>query len=182
MHSNRIGSPRTMECMSASAIIRWSAGVLLALYTVVIAKLTLQPASAEQHTFTLLDRTMTRVSGGRLDWSQTEMLANIALFIPAGFLLAVVLRRVWAGIALCLLASICIELAQYKYLPTRVPTMDDVQRNTIGGAIGACVAGLLSAWTGRGRPISARPSGRRYGRPPGREPRRTSWPDHQARP
>lgn len=121
-------------------MIRRSAGALLALYTVVVAKLTLQPAAAEERAFGLLDRVMSHLSSGRLDWTETELLANIALFIPAGFLLAVVLGRVWASVLLCLTASICIELAQYRYLPTRVPTMDDVQRNTIGGAIGAVVA------------------------------------------
>lgn len=126
--------------MSASAVVRWSAGVLLALYTVVLVKLTLMPAATERHTFRLLDRIATKISDGRLEWSQTEILANIALFVPAGFLLAVVLGRVWAGIALCVLASICIELAQYRYLPSRVPTLDDVRHNGLGGLVGAVLA------------------------------------------
>ena len=126
--------------MSASAVIRWTAGVLLALYTVFMAKLTLQPAHTERHTFRLLNRVASRVSDGRLDWSQTEILANVALFVPAGLLLAIVLGRVWAGIAVCVLASICIELAQYRFLPTRVPTIDDVRHNGLGGAIGALLA------------------------------------------
>ena len=146
--------------MSAAAPIRWCAAVLLALYTVVIAKLTLLPANSETDTFDLLDRVMTRVSGGRLDWSQTEVLANIALFVPAGFLLAIVVGRAWVSIMLCFVAAAAIELAQQRYLPSRVPSLADVEHNGLGGAIGAVVAWPLaylvrSAGRARTRPLPA---------------------------
>lgn len=118
--------------------------MLLSLYTVLIAKLTLRPADAEERAFGVLDRVMTRVSDGRLDWSQTEVLANIALFVPAGFLLAITVGRAWASILLCVLASACIEVAQHRYLPSRFATIDDVQHNGLGGAIGALLAAPLA--------------------------------------
>ena len=130
--------------MSAAAPIRWCAAVLLAFYTVVIAKLTLLPADSETNTFDLLDRIMTRVSDGRLDWSQTEVLANIALFVPAGFLLAVVVGRACVSVVLCVAAAAAIELAQQQYLPSRVPSLADVEHNGLGGAIGALVAWPLA--------------------------------------
>jgi hypothetical protein len=122
-------------------VIRWTAAALLAGYSFVVARLTLWPAAAEADTFDLLDRIMTRLSGGELDWSETEVLANVALFLPAGFLLAVALGRVWLSVVLCLLASVLIEVAQQRYLPSRVPTVDDVEPNGLGGLIGA-----LAAW------------------------------------
>jgi len=131
--------------MTKTAVrVRWAAAVLLGLYTVVIARLTLAPASSEDGTFGLLDRIATRLSGGHLDWSQTEVLANVALFVPAGFLLAIVLGRVWASVVLCVLASAAIELAQQRYFPSRVPSLADVEHNGLGGAIGAVLAWPLN--------------------------------------
>ncbi|MCW2539930.1 MAG: hypothetical protein JWN95_1655 [Frankiales bacterium] len=129
-------------------IMRWFAAVLLGLYTFVIAQLTLRPASSETGVFGHLNNLMTRVSDGRLDWSQTEVLANIALFIPAGFLLAIVLGRAWASAVLCVLASAAIEVAQQRYLPSRVPSLADVEHNGLGGLIGA-VLGWPMAYAGR---------------------------------
>lgn len=127
--------------MSAVATAtRWFAAVLLGLYTIVIARLTLASASSESGIFGLLARITSHASNGRLDWSQTEVLANIALFVPAGFLTAIVLGRAWASAVLCVLASAAIELAQQRYLPSRVPSLADVEHNGLGGAIGALLA------------------------------------------
>ncbi len=123
---------------------RWTAGVLLGLYALVIARLTLAPAASETGTFGLLNRIMTHASDGRLDWTQTEVLANIALFVPAGFLLAIVLGRAWLSALLCVAASVAIELAQQRYLPSRVPSIADVEHNGLGGAIGALLAWPLA--------------------------------------
>jgi glycopeptide antibiotics resistance protein len=125
---------------SPATLTRWCAAALLVLYTFVIARLTLFPAASESGTFDVLNRIMTRISGGRLDWSQTEVLANIALFVPAGFLLAVVLGRAWMSIVVCIAASAAIELAQQRYLPSRVPSLADVEHNGLGGLIGALLA------------------------------------------
>jgi glycopeptide antibiotics resistance protein len=128
--------------MSKSSVgIRWWAAVLLALYSVVIARLTLATASSESGIFSLLDRLTSHASGGRLQWSQTEVLANVALFVPAGFLLAIVLGRAWLSTMACIIASAGIELAQQRYLPSRVPSLADVEHNGLGGLIGA-----LAAW------------------------------------
>jgi glycopeptide antibiotics resistance protein len=122
---------------AATAVTRWTAAALLGLYAIVIAQLTLRPASSETGIFGHLNSIMTRASNGRLQWSQTEVLANVALFVPAGFLLAVVLGRTWASLVLCVLASAAIELAQQRYFPSRVPSIADVEHNGLGGAIGA---------------------------------------------
>jgi glycopeptide antibiotics resistance protein len=144
--------------MRAAAAIRWIAAVLLVLYTLVIAKLTLEPATSETGIFSRLNRVMTHVSHGRLEWSQTEVLANIALFVPAGFLLAVVLGRTWASVLLCVMASAAIELAQQRYLPSRVPSLADVEHNGLGGLIGAVLGWPFA----RAVRLSGRGSGRRY--------------------
>jgi len=131
-------------------LIRWVAAVLLVLYSLVIARLTLMPARAEHGVLAILDK-VTRLSNGRLTWDQTEQLANIALFVPAGLLAAVVLGRTWAAIVLCVLASIGIELAQQHFLSSRVPTAVDVRNNGLGGVIGAVVAWPLAHYVRRPR-------------------------------
>ena len=121
--------------------MRWSAALLLGLYLVLVARLTLADPSSGQMVFAFADAVATRLSEGRLEWSETEVLANIALFVPAGFLLAVVLGRPLLSVVLCLLGSACIELAQLQYLPSRVPSLADVQHNGLGGLIG-----VFAAW------------------------------------
>ena len=144
---------------AASGPVRAGAAVLLGLYAVVIARLTLLPASSEHGIFGLLGRISAHASGGRLDWSKTEVLANVALFVPAGFLLAVVLARAWVSVVLCGLASAAIELAQKHYLPSRVPSIADVEHNALGGLIGALMAWTLWMAIGLARSGRARVSG-----------------------
>jgi hypothetical protein len=98
--------------------MRWFATLLLGLYLVFIARLTLADPAAGHVVFSLADNWASYLSGGRLQWSETEVLANIALFVPAGFLLAVVLQRPLLSAALCVLVSACIELAQQRWFPS----------------------------------------------------------------
>ena len=123
--------------------------MLLGLYAFVVARLTLLPADSETTTFGTLYDVVTRLSQGRLQWAQIEALANVALFVPAGFLLAVVLRRSWAAVLVCVLASGAIEWAQYAFLASRVPSLADVEHNSLGGLIGAVLAWPLVSWLRR---------------------------------
>ena len=66
-----------------------------------------------------------------------EFLANVALFVPFGLLVAASAPRwsPWAIIGVGLLTSVAIELVQLG-IPSRVPTVSDVIANTAGTAIG----------------------------------------------
>ena len=79
------------------------------------------------------------------------MLANVALFVPAGFLLAVVLGAPLLSAALCILGSACIELAQLQYLPSRVPSFADIQHNGLGGMFGALLGWPFAVRLANGR-------------------------------
>jgi glycopeptide antibiotics resistance protein len=120
------------------------AAVLLACYSVVVARLTLADPSAGRWAFDLGWRAADVASDGRLTWTQTEALANVALFVPAGFLLAIVLGRPLVAAALTIVGSACIELAQQRFLPSRVADVADVWHNGLGGLIGALVAAPIS--------------------------------------
>ncbi|MDO9456620.1 VanZ family protein [Nocardioides sp.] len=119
--------------------------VLVLVYSVLVVHLTLTDPSQGAWAFDLADRVARRASGGGLTWDETEVLANVALFVPLGFLLAVGIGRVWPAVSLCLLASAGVEWAQLQYVASRVPTIDDVVHNTLGGLIGALVAGAVLA-------------------------------------
>lgn len=124
---------------------RIAALALVPAYLLVVAHLTLTDPSRGQWAFDLADRIALRASGGALTWSQTEVLANIALFVPLGFLLAVATHSAILATAACAVLSAGIEYAQLTLLPTRVPTLDDVLHNTVGGLAGAVVAAACLA-------------------------------------
>jgi len=122
-------------------VIRRPAAVaLLACYSMLVARLTLADPSSGHWAFDLGWRAAGVIGDGRLTWSETEALANVALFVPAGFLLAVALGRPLAAVALTVLASACIELIQLRYLPSRVADPADVWHNGLGGLAGAILA------------------------------------------
>ncbi|PWC05839.1 hypothetical protein DCE94_00575 [Agromyces badenianii] len=77
-----------------------------------------------------------------------EFLANIALFVPMGVLLALAFPTLswWVVLAVGCLATIGIELVQLA-LPTRYSTLSDIIANTTGTALGL----LLLSWWARAR-------------------------------
>lgn len=124
---------------------RRPAFLLLVPYLAVVARLTLFPAAS---TDPLLDplRVFTRWLGSwgpDVPYAVVEAVANVALFVPFGVLVGVLLRRPWWAVALGAATSTGIELAQLLLLPSRVPTVQDVVMNTLGTAVG--VAALLGA-------------------------------------
>ena len=133
--------------------MRFIALVLLGLYSLFVARLTLADPSAGEFAFSLL-------YSSPLPSNQAEALANVALFVPAGFLLAIALRSPVFAAVVCVVASVGIELAQLRYLPSRVPSLADVQHNGLGGLVGAVVAVPLLWFT---RP-TAEPAGLSGGR------------------
>jgi hypothetical protein len=130
---------------SVGSMHRVLALALVAAYLLVVAHLTLTDPSQGAWAFDLADRIAVRVSVGTLTWHETEVLANVALFVPLGFLLAIVLHSAALASGACALLSAGIEYAQLTLLPTRVPTIDDVVHNTLGGLVGALVAGACLA-------------------------------------
>ena len=73
------------------------------------------------------------------DPSAVEYLLNVALFVPLGFLCALLFRRVplavWMMVGICL--SGLLELLQLELLPDRSSSARDFTANTIGMFLGA---------------------------------------------
>ena len=129
--------------------MRWFAALLLALYAGFVARLTLAVPSDSRAVFSAANYWFELFSGGRLDGAQIEMLSNVALFVPAGLLLAIVLQRPFLTVALCVLASVCIEVMQRLWFSYRIPDVADVVHNGYGAVIGVlifAVTGWVIRW------------------------------------
>lgn len=72
-----------------------------------------------------------------------EFAANVALFLPIGFLLTFLLRNPWFGALLGTAVSVAVEIAQIM-IPDRQPTLRDIVANAIGAGFGALLGWLIS--------------------------------------
>lgn len=80
-------------------------------------------------------------------YHKLEFVANVAMFVPLGFLVALALPRrgLWLFMLLIPAFSGTIELLQASFLAERFASVLDVLANTIGGYGGAIVAVVLRA-------------------------------------
>ncbi len=111
-------------------------------YAVVVAVVLLTPVSYGVITNALGDW-LRDVLG--VDWFGSgwiEFGANILMFVPLGFLLTLLLRHHWYGVALALVISAGAEIVQIV-IPSRQPSLRDILANTLGAAIGAALAWAL---------------------------------------
>ncbi|WZH36711.1 MAG: VanZ family protein [Microbacterium enclense] len=75
--------------------------------------------------------------GGVVLAQHSEMMLNIALFVPLGMAVTALLPSRWAPVTVLFGAavSLSVETAQ-ALVPGRVPDVDDIVFNTLGGAVG----------------------------------------------
>jgi glycopeptide antibiotics resistance protein len=78
-------------------------------------------------------------------YSKLEFSANIAMFVPLGFLVALLLsdRFWWLALIICPAVSVAIELTQLTLLAARFATVADVIANSAGALVGVICAVLL---------------------------------------
>lgn len=92
-----------------------------------------------------------------LDFGTVEFLANVALFVPIGLLLVLLLerRRWWLAILVGVVLTVAIEFVQ-QFLPSRVSDPRDLVANAIGTTLGVLLAVPITAiaqrWSALGRP------------------------------
>jgi glycopeptide antibiotics resistance protein len=138
-------------------------GALLAIYTGVVLTITMWPTQPDQDYASLVERFIGFMHRNRVpEWfgfGELEFTANIAMFVPLGFLLALTLpaRASWLSILLLPAFSGMIELTQGQFLTERFATLSDVVANTSGGYVGALLAlGLRAVVHERDRRVIAR--------------------------
>ncbi|ASD23154.1 VanZ family protein [Cryobacterium sp. LW097] len=126
-------------------------GFLLASYVVVILLATLWPTPLDQGYSAAIQKVLDVVHrNGVPEWfgySKLEFTANVAMFVPLGFLAALLLpaKVWWLALLICPAASIAIELTQATFLAARFATATDVIANTVGAVIGTLVAVVVRA-------------------------------------
>lgn len=129
----------------------WVGGVGLVLCTALVAAITLTPGSGgtgfEEAVQRLLGILHRRGAPEWLGFAELEFAANIAMFVPLGFFVCLLLprRAQWLGILLLPLTSAGIEWAQLTVVADRVPDVRDIVSNSIGGWIGVVAAMLVRA-------------------------------------
>ena len=84
-------------------------------------------------------------------WTVIETGSNVALFVPFGFALALVLRRrpVLRTVIAGLVTSVAFEVLQAVLPIDRTPSVGDVVANTCGATVGALLSVGIVRWTGR---------------------------------
>lgn len=156
------------------------AAVVAALYLMVLLAIAFWP--------TPVDRPMSENLAGAIRWlhahgmpgfigyNQVEFAANIALFMPFGYLAGIWSRTWWHPVAAGLAASVLIELGQEIYLPDRFSSVFDIVANTLGAAAGAGLCLLVRSRQQRRDNAPGSPSDTTgaapWSRPGGSDPRR----------
>lgn len=82
---------------------------------------------------------------GLFNYIVTEVIGNIALFAPIGFLLPLLWKRfekIWTVLICCLSISLAIEIIQLG-ISLRATDVDDLMLNTLGGMIGYLAYALI---------------------------------------
>lgn len=138
-------------------------GALFAVYLAFVLTATMWPTPLD----TDYGDAITRLLGvlhrhGVPEWfgyRKLEFTANAGMFVPLGFLMALLPPRRWWWLALLWIPalSISIELVQWTLLSERFGSGVDVVANTIGGYLGALAAvGLRSLVHARDRAVIRR--------------------------
>ena len=69
-----------------------------------------------------------------------DVLANIVMFAPLGFALALATNRRWLSVAICIGTTVLVESLQVKVVVGRDASLSDVLANSLGGLIGVEIA------------------------------------------
>lgn len=154
-------APQRYEAQPRNAwafLVRAAAAVGLAVYPVLLGAVVLWPSPVDRPARGFLESTLADLYRQGLplwvDYALLEWGANVALFLPLGLLMGLLLPRRWVWLAvLCGVAvSIGVETVQDAFLPQRYATVNDVLANSLGSAVGALLAYLLHPRRRRIRP------------------------------
>jgi glycopeptide antibiotics resistance protein len=120
--------------------------VLTTIYIAFVLLVTLWPTTVDHGLSPYIQRLLAKLwSKGVptfVDYAFIEFTANIAFFVPLGFLLGLLFSHRWSWLAIVcgVLLSAAVETAQRLFLPGRVSSLGDLLANSSGALIGCLVA------------------------------------------
>ncbi|MCC2317871.1 VanZ family protein [Cellulomonas chengniuliangii] len=129
----------------------------LAGYLALVARMTLRPEPAEPETFDVVREVIAWLAdrGAPVTYDGVEAVSNVLMFVPFGVLVGLLLdgtrQRAAIVVGAACATSTAIELAQRAFLPSRVPTVQDVGLNTAGAAVGLGLLLAAQLWLARRR-------------------------------
>ena len=116
----------------------------LAAYAALLAAIAFWPIPVDSGAGPLI-RAITRLFP-LLTYDRIEFLANIALFVPLGLLLTLIItRQRWLVLPIAILATVTIECVQAIALAQRTPSLLDIVANTAGACLGMLLAVLIES-------------------------------------
>ena len=134
--------------IAASPRLRIAGGILIA-YAIAVLAVTLWPTPVDRGFEPTISRGLALLHRNGLPtwfgYNTLEFGANIAMFVPAGLLVALMLpsRRWWLALLIVPALSIAIELTQAVFLSSRFATVNDVVANSLGAVLGIFLFLLL---------------------------------------
>jgi glycopeptide antibiotics resistance protein len=136
--------------MNSSSSFRLAiCGGLLISYLALVLAATMWPTPLDQGYGAAIERLLAVLHRhGIPEWfgyDKLEFTANVGMFLPLGFLLALTLSRRawWLSLLFVPLVSGIIESIQGQFLDQRFASLLDVFANTIGGYLGVAMAQTL---------------------------------------
>jgi len=145
--------------MSKGRIWRLIGLVAFVVYAVILLWASLNPRPIDgsgpirQFVAWVLNYTSVNKTWHWLDYNTLEALANVALYVPLGVSLVLLLRKLpwWADALIGISVTASVELTQRLLLPDRFGTWADVLHNSIGVLIGVISARSIAALRSRRR-------------------------------
>ena len=119
----------------------------LVLYLVILAAIAFWPTHVDERMGPFL-RWVTRAISW-LTYDRIEFAANIALFVPFGVLLMLILNHRYLVLPIALVATVGIETVQSFMGGRRTPSFTDVVANTAGACVGMLIVALVQWLRGR---------------------------------
>ncbi len=127
--------------MRASSLRRWAA-IGLGLYLIAVLIVLLAPVSYAEIVRRITEWVLSLIGDAAFGAGWIEFTANVAMFVPLGFLLTILFRRHWVGVVVALLLSAGAEIAQ-AFIPSREASLRDIVANTVGAGVGAALAWII---------------------------------------
>jgi VanZ like family len=69
-------------------------------------------------------------------YAALDILANVVMFVPLGFALAMATDRRWINVLACFVLTVTVELLQIRVISGRDASLSDILANSLGGLVG----------------------------------------------